>query len=71
MSKAVKTQVMKQLESLPEELQRRVLEFVRTLRAPSQRGVSGAQLLRFAGGIASDDLTLMRDAIEKGCEQVR
>ncbi|NOZ24424.1 MAG: hypothetical protein GXP25_25380 [Planctomycetes bacterium] len=63
-------QRMKHLESLLEELEQRIPEFARMLKAPP-RGVAGAQLLRFAGGIASDDLALMQDAIEKGCEQVR
>jgi hypothetical protein len=34
------------------------------------RGVPGPQLLRFAGAISPDDLQLMRQAIEEGCERV-
>lgn len=63
-------QVVEQLESLPENLQRRVLEFVQSLKGSAFRGVPGKQLIRFAGFIPLDDLQLMRQAIESGCEQV-
>ena len=33
-------------------------------------GVPGQQLLRFAGAIPLDDIQLMRQAIEEGCERV-
>jgi hypothetical protein len=35
-----------------------------------QRGVPGSRLVGFAGSIAAEDLTAMRDAIRQGCEQV-
>jgi hypothetical protein len=62
--------VIEQLKVLPQELQRRVLEFTRTLAASTPRGVPGRQLLRFAGAIPQDDIRLMSEAIERGCEQV-
>ena len=62
--------VIEQLEALPQELQQRVLEFTRSLVASTPRGVPGQQLLRFAGSIPRDDITLMSEAIERGCEQV-
>jgi hypothetical protein len=34
------------------------------------RGVSGKQLLSFAGTIPSDDWQLMQEAIEQDCEQI-
>ncbi|MBI3763448.1 MAG: hypothetical protein HY260_16500 [Chloroflexi bacterium] len=70
MNNAVITTVVEQLTTLPDDLQRQVLEFVQTLRASVRRGVSGKQLLRFAGFIPLDDLRLMRQAIETGCGQV-
>jgi hypothetical protein len=51
-------------------LQRQVLAFVEALQTVVRRGVPGRQLLEFAGVIALDDLELMRQAIEDGCEQV-
>lgn len=62
--------VVEQLRDLPQELQWRVLEFARALAQSAPRGVPGRQLLRFAGTISQEDAKLMREAIERGCEQV-
>ncbi len=62
--------VIEQLKALPEELQWRVLEFVRALTQPTPRGVPGRELRRFANTISPEDARLMREAIEQGCEQV-
>jgi len=63
-------EVIEQLRTLPHELQRRVLEFTRALAQPTPRGIPGQQLLRFAGAIPLDDVRLMSEAVERGCEQV-
>jgi len=34
------------------------------------QGISGIQLLQFAGAIPRDDVMIMKEAIEQGCEQV-
>lgn len=70
MDTPVVDKVIEQLRSLPNELQWRVLEFTRALATSVPHGVPGQQLLRFAGTIPLDDLRLMRQAIEQGCEQV-
>ena len=70
MSTSVVDQVIEQLQALPHELQWRVLEFTRALALSAPHGVPGQQLLRFAGALPTDDLQLMREAIEQGCEQV-
>jgi hypothetical protein len=62
--------VVDQLKTLPYEMQWRVFEFTRALVVSVPRGVPGPQLLRFAGAIPLDDLQLMRQAIEEGCERV-
>jgi len=62
--------VVDQLKTLPYEMQWRVFEFTRALVVSAPRGVPGLQLLRFAGAIPLDDLLLMRQAIEQGCERV-
>ncbi len=62
--------VIEQLRDLPQELQWRVLEFTRALAVSTPRGAPGQQLLNFAGAISPDDVRLMREAIEQGCEQV-
>ncbi|MFH0823622.1 MAG: hypothetical protein V2B18_12790 [Pseudomonadota bacterium] len=63
-------EVVEQLKYLPQEMQRRVLEFTRALAQSTPRGVPGRQLLRFAGSIPLDDISVMGEAIQRGCEQV-
>lgn len=70
MNTSIMDKVIEQLKTLPYGLQQRVLEFTRALALSAPRGVSGRQLLRFAGSIPPDDVQRMREAIEQGCEQV-
>jgi hypothetical protein len=70
MSMSVIEQVVEQLKAMPQPLQWQVLEFARTLLGAKVQGVSGQQLLQFAGAIPLDDLQLMQEIIEQGCEQV-
>jgi hypothetical protein len=70
MNDSIVVQVTEELATLPTDLQRQVLEFVWALKTSAQHGVSGKRLLRFAGIISPDDLQLMRETIETGCEQV-
>ncbi len=66
----VVTEIVEQVQVLPDNLQYQVLSFVRTLRTLAQPGTSGKELLTFAGRISLDDVEEMRDAIKAGCEQV-
>jgi len=70
MSISIIDQVVEQLRAMPQPLQSQVLNFARTLADSKIRGVPGQQLLRLAGAIPSEDLQLMEEAIELGCEQV-
>lgn len=70
MSTSIIDQVIEQLRSMPQPLQRQVLKFARTLFSSQIQGVPGQQLLQFAGAIPRDDLQLMQKAIEQDCEQV-
>ncbi len=63
-------EITKKVKSLPENLQRQVLIFVDALQVSSVRGVSGRMLSEFAGSISQDDLSMMNQAIESGCEQI-
>jgi len=62
-------EVVEQLKPLPQDLQRRVLKFVRSLARPTPRGVRGRELRHLAGTISSEDAERMREAIEEGCER--
>lgn len=66
----VVSEVIEQLRGLPDDLKRKVLEFVRTLKRPDHDGVSGRALVAFAGVIPPEDLEAIRRAIEEGCERV-
>ena len=62
-------EIVAQVERLPLEQQRQVLDFARALAATQPRGVPGHTLLGFAGAIPADDFTMMSQAIEEGCGQ--
>lgn len=70
MNIAIIDEVVEQLKVMPQHLQWQVLEFVRSLVKAEVRGTPGQQLLRFAGSIPSDNLQLIREAIEQDCEQI-
>jgi len=66
----IKHQILEKLESLPYNAQRQVLGFVQALALSVPKGVSGKQLLSFAGVIPKEDLRAMAAAIEAGCERI-
>ena len=70
MASTITQQIIRQLDQLPFELQRRVLDFAQALVLSLPKGVPGKQLLRFAGAIGPDDIQAMSQAIEAGCEKV-
>jgi len=70
MSASIKREIIEQLDQLPIELQRRVLDFAHALVISAPRGTPGKNLLRFAGMIDEEDLNVMEKAIEEGCERI-
>lgn len=62
--------VVEEMQALPETMQAQVLRFAEMLRMTAPQGVSGRQLLAFAGAISPTDLDEMRVAIEDGCEEI-
>jgi len=67
---SIKSEILQQLDALPYDLQRRVLDFARALALSAPSGVPGKRLLRFAGAIQKDELQLMAEAIEAECERI-
>lgn len=65
----VKQEIIERLDKLPLEVQRRVLNYVRSL-ACTPEGTPGWELLRFSGMITEEDAQAMSQAIEEGCEHV-
>jgi hypothetical protein len=70
MDTPILNEITKKIMALPDNLQRQVLIFVDALQVSSMRGTPGKFLLEYADTISPDDLSLMRQAIESGCEQV-
>lgn len=70
MSDYVIEQVVSRMRQLPESMQRQVLTFTQMLQVSAPAGVPGRSLLEFAGAIPENDLLLMSEAIEAGCERV-
>ncbi len=68
--KTIQTQLLAQLAQLPEEKQRRVLDFAHALGGSTPRGAPGSQLLQFAGTMTEEEAKEMLTAIEEECEQV-
>ncbi len=69
MTDAIRDQIIRQLDGLSDRDQRRALSFVRSLSAAPE-GVSGGNLLRFAGAFEPEEARRMSEAIEEGCERV-
>ena len=67
--KEVKQEIIERLDKLPPEVQRRVLDYVKSL-ACTPEGTPGCELLRFSGIITEEDAQAMSQTIEEGCEQV-
>jgi len=70
MANSVTQQIIRQLDRLSSEHQRRVLDFTQELNHRKPKGTAGKRLLRFAGIMKPDDILAMRKAIEEGCERV-
>jgi hypothetical protein len=70
MNPAIEKELRDQLDQLPAAQQRQVLDFARTLAAKKRQTASGRALSEFAGTIAKEDLALIAEAIDEGCEQV-
>ncbi|HLB70042.1 MAG: hypothetical protein OIN88_03165 [Candidatus Methanoperedens sp.] len=66
----IKQDIARQLDHLPPEAQRQVLDFVQALAKSFPKGVPGKQLLRFSGILEAEDIKAMTQAIEEGCERV-
>jgi hypothetical protein len=67
---AIKEQILNDLDQLSPELQRRAADLVHRLVSPLPKGVSGRDLLRFAGTLDDESAREMTEAIEQGCERV-
>lgn len=70
MNLMIERELREQLEQLPADQQRQVLDFARALAARKRGAACGQVLTQFGGVITKEDLGLIAQAIEEGCEQV-
>ena len=70
MSAAIREKLLEQVDVLPYDLQRRVLDFAQALVMSAPKGVPGKELLKFSGVISKEDARQMLEAVEEGCEKV-
>jgi len=72
MAQNIERELQEQISRLPNEQQRQVLEFARSLADSSRpNGSAGRSLLAFAGTIEENELKLIEQAIDRDCECVR
>lgn len=67
---AMKNELMHHLNRLPAAMQCQVLQFARALEMTTHTGVPGSSLISFAGCIPAEDLSVIAQAVEAGCERV-
>ena len=66
----LRDEIVARVETLPSEMQERVLQFVASLAAPPTKGESGSVLRRFSGSLDPVSAQEMVRAIEEECERV-
>jgi hypothetical protein len=66
----VKEQILKDLDRLSPELQRRALTLVHGLVDPFPKGASVEDLMSVAGILDDESAREMMEAIEEGCERI-
>jgi len=70
MNSEIISEAAAQMANLPYNLQEKALDFIKRLTLPDKSGVSGRNLLKYAGLIPLDDLNVMKDVIENDCRKV-
>ena len=66
----LKQELLEQIEKLTPIQQKQVLDFTLELSGELSKRYPGEKLLKLVGTISPEDLEIMKQAIEEGCEQV-
>lgn len=67
---SLKEEILVHINAFTYEKQRLVMDYICSIESETLRGVSGKELVRYAGLISPDDLAEMATTIQAGCEQV-
>lgn len=70
METIVRDEILKRLDRMPHDRQRKALELIRTLDTESRSGTPGRDLLDLAGTLHPDDAAQMLRVIDEEFEQV-
>lgn len=66
----IRDNIIKNLDKLPVDLQKKVQDFVNALVSTLPKGTSGVSFLQFAEDFSKDDADEMIKVINEGCEKV-
>lgn len=70
MAHPIKDRIISELESLSQDQQQKLLDYVLSLKLSNKKVTSGKDLMSFTGGISKEDLAVMEKAITEDCKQV-
>ena len=70
MAHPLKDRIIIELDSLNQEQQKKLLDYVINLKLSEKKITSGKSLIGFSGVIPKEDLVVMEKAIEEDCEKV-
>ncbi len=65
-----KEKIINELDGLNWEQQKKMLDYVLSIKLSQIKGTKGNELLMFSGAINKEDLGAMISAIAEGCEKV-
>jgi aromatic ring hydroxylase len=69
-TQSIEQSISEYIKTLNIDEQIKILEFVRNLSLSKTKGSFGKDLISFAASIDSEDLSLMKKAIDSDCEKV-
>ncbi len=67
---SIRKEILDNLDGIPFEEQKIVLDFVKSLAVSKKSGIPGQELLIFSGIIGKSEIASMEKAIESGCERI-
>jgi hypothetical protein len=67
---SLQNELIKEMEQLPPNLQRKVVEYAHSLKKPLPEGTPGKDLLKFAGILSREEAEEMLKVIEEDCERI-
>ncbi len=63
----LKKKIIDEMDSLSWEQQKKILDYLVSLKISQSKGTSGKDLLKFSGAITKKDLNVMERAIAEDC----